>query len=903
MKKDTEKNLNNAVLETDVQKFARLCREAIPEGITLIESDGALPFSEGEKVASFGRGQFEYVKSGTGSGGRVNCDYVTTIEGELKKRVALDPEVQAFYEEYIRENPYDVSDGWQISASQRQPIPAEDFVIAAAKRTDKAMFTICRICGESYDSKAEKGDWYLSDEEEATVALLAKHFKHLIVLINGGNLIDLSWVKKYSVGTVAFVWQGGQEGGAGTVDALMGDVTPSGRLADTVPCSIESYPCCNDFGDETENVHVEDIYVGYRYFETFDRDAVLYPFGYGLSYTEFTQTVVKVENTENDKIVLDVCVKNIGKYNGKEVVQVYYEYPLTELGAPARQLVAFKKTKTLAPDEEELIKIELDVKDFASYDDSGVSGVPFAYVMEAGEYNVYVGKNVRDAEKVYTYKQNELRVVKQCRQCLAPTKQFDRLTRNGYKPVTTAQYDINERIKSELPTAIEITGDCGITLQDVSKGKNTLDEFIAQFDEKALSALVRGEGMSSPKAPVPGTASCFAGVTKVWNDKGVPVVTTCDGPSGVRMESSARATCLPTGSLIASSWNPEAFEGVFDCFADELAGYDVDVILAPGVNVHRYALCGRNFEYYSEDPCLAGAFAAKFAERFTKKGVYATLKHFAVNSQETNRCAENEVLSERAVREIYLNVFERAIKTGYVRAVMTSYNRVNGVSTSGSYDLTTSIMRKEWGYDGMVMSDWWPNIDSADRTTFNGQNLAEMVKAQNDVFMVVKDAATYEDNQAEALKNGLLTVGELQRSAKNILRFTMETLAFKSGRLGLNDDLEAATEKVFESEISDETRIGTKDDIRFYQGKEVREIYIDVEKESFYCAEFTYKIDGDPLVQHSIGFSSDGKEPTILVLGGTNGKVMKTRAKLYLKPNSQLLFPTNEIRSITVYKI
>ena len=227
--------------------------------------------------------------------------------------------------------------------------------------------------------------------------------------------------------------------------------------------------------------------------------------------------------------------------------------------------------------------------------------------------------------------------------------------------------------------------------------------------------------------------------------------------------------------MVASTWNPAIFDGVFDAFAEEAADYGVDVILAPGVNLHRYPLCGRSFEYYSEDPYLAGTFAAKFVERFTKKGIFATIKHFAVNSQETNRCAENEVLSERALREIYLKVFEVAVKSGYVRAIMTSYNRINGISAAGSYDLTTSILREEWGYDGMVMSDWWPQIDNKARTSHDGKNLAEMVKAQNDVYMVVPDATTYEDNLSESLKTGFLTVGELQRCVKNILPFSMNS--------------------------------------------------------------------------------------------------------------------------------
>lgn len=567
-------------------------------------------------------------------------------------------------------------------------------------------------------------------------------------------------------------------------------------------------------------------------------------------------------------------------------------------------MIAFKKTALLRPGESEIVTLKFSAADMAAYDDCGASGAKYAYVLETGEYKVYAGANVRAAEEAFSFAQSTLRVVKQCSQRLAPEEAFERLTRNGFQPVQTAEYNVWERAKAELPAATEITGDKGITLRDVKSGAHTLAEFVAQFSERELCEIVRGEGMSSPKAPVPGTASCFAGVAKAWGEKGVPVVTTCDGPSGVRMESAARATCIPSGSLIASSWNSEAFDGVLDAFAEEAAGYGVDVILAPGVNLHRYPLCGRSFEYYSEDPYLAGTFAAKFAERFTKKGVFATIKHFAVNSQETNRCAENEVLSERALRELYLKVFEIAVKSGYVRAIMTSYNRINGVSAAGNYDLTTGILRGEWGYRGMVMSDWWPLIDNAARTSHDGKNLAEMVKAQNDVYMVVPDATTYEDNLAEALASGFLTVGELQRCAKNVLRFAMETLAFKSGRTADFDDLSAADEFLCGASLENlPFEKATEKDVHFYREKMLKKITLRVPEEGFYCAEFSYSFPCNPLEQRRLEFSLDGREPLVAVLGGTNGQTKKTRLKVYLKRESVLAFPDDCARGVAIYRL
>ena len=656
--------------------FAKKCRALIPDGITLLEHDGALPFAEGEKVAVFGRGQYEYFKSGSGSGGSVKCAYVTNIIDELKNRVAVDETVDEFWRSYIAENPIDAGNGWHVPPYQKSPVLEDKFVAEAAARNEKAVYVLCRAYGEEFDSKTEKGYWYLRDEEEQNVQILSKYFKHLIVLINSGNLMDMSWVKKYSVGTVAYIWQGGQEGGIGTVDALMGDVPPSGRLADTIPVKIEDYPCADCFGDAEENIHKEDIYVGYRYFETFAKDKVLYPFGYGLNYTKFEQNVLSVER-QGEQIKLSVLVKNVGEYSGKDVVQVYVSKPQGKLGKPARELVAFQKTKMLAPNDEQKIEFTINVDAFASYDDSGKSGYAYAWVLEQGEYGVYVGENVRAAKLVYCFAEKQTRVVKQCVQALAPTKAFERMTTNDGKSVAleqapTAQYDVQQRIKENLPKALELTGDTGITLQDVANGKATLDAFVAQFNEKALMELVRGEGMSSPKAPLPGTGSCLGGVTTQWQEKGVPVVTTCDGPCGVRLGKEFRATCIPTGSFLSATWLPECMDDVLDEFADEAKAYDLDIVLGCGMNIHRTPLCGRNFEYFSEDPYLAGKIAEKISERFTKKDIYCTLKHFAVNSQEHMRYFESEVLSERALREVFLKPFEIAVKSGYVKAIMTS---------------------------------------------------------------------------------------------------------------------------------------------------------------------------------------------------------------------------------------
>lgn len=886
------------------KEFKNYCRKAVPEGIVLIENDGALPLEKGENIALFGRGQFEYLKSGSGSGGRVNCPYITNIYDEIKIQVNLDQNVTQFYRDFIEQNPFDTGDGWKPCFCQVDAVPSEDLVISAAQKSNKAIYVICRNVGEGFDYEKSAGNWYLSKEEENTILRLSKSFKNVIVLINSGNIMDMSWVKKYGIGTVAYIWQGGQEGGAGTVDALMGVTAPSGRLTDTIAICTEDYPCDDCFGDPIKNIHKEDIYVGYRYFETFARDRVLYPFGFGLNYTTFEQEVLDVQK-QGDEIAIKILVKNTGNFSGKDVVQVYFSAPQGKLGKPSRELIAFKKTDTLQTGESQEINFIINVNDMVCYDDCGKSGYSFAWVLEEGEYNVYVGQNVRDAMQCFAFRIDKTRLVKQCVQALAPQEEFDRMINSGgkigFEKAPLRQYDLDVRINSNLPMSLEITGDKSIVLQDVASGKNTLDEFVAQFDEQALTEIVRGEGFASPKATYSGTASCFAGVTKVWNDKGVPVVTTCDGPSGIRMESSAQATCIPVGALLASAWAPELFEGMYNCLAEEMKHYDVDVLLGPGMNIHRSGLCGRNFEYFSEDPYLTGVYADKLSTYLTNNGFYATLKHFAVNSQELNRRNENEILSERALREIYLKGFEIAVKGGSVKSIMTSYNRINGIHTSGSYDLTTTILRDDWGYDGFVMTDWGTTMDDPNNHTDTNANLATMVKAQNDIYKVKGDSALCIDDQLESLASGYLTLGELQRSAKNLLRFTMQTNAFRSGKKQNVNELTDAHELVYHKNLLEEELKICTDHLKIYQHTPRRRIQLELEESGMYCGEILYNLKGNELEQKDILIYVDNNQGTRMV-GIVTGKQEKQRFRIYVDKNSKLYFQDG-IEEFNLYKL
>ena len=644
------------------------------------------------------------------------------------------------------------------------------------------------------------------------------------MLLNVSNIIDMSWLKnpvyKDHIRSVLYIWQGGMESGNAVADVLSGKVSPSGKLTDTIACSLADYPATNDFGDTVRNFYTEDIYVGYRYFETFCPEKVMYEFGFGLSYSKFDIEILKAETVTEEsevggawgshgvsidngtcagkEVQITICVKNTGDCRGKEVVQVYVQAPQGKLGKPARELKAFAKTKELALGEKQEMTLHIPVKNLASYDDSGVTGHKSCYVSEAGAYVFHVGNSVRntkiaDVDGKGAYIVKELCVTEALQEALAPTEAFERI-RPGQKrddgsyeqekdAVPQQTIRLQERIEKHLPEQLAITGDKGIRFSDVAEGKAALDTFIAQFTKEELATIVRGEGMSSPKV-TPGTASAFGGVSDRLYEYGIPAACCADGPSGIRMESGLKATQLPIGTLLACSFNIPMMEELYVMEGKELVANEVDTLLGPGINIHRYPLNGRNFEYFSEDPYVTGCFAAAVTRGIKKGGSFATVKHFAANNQETARHTVDSVVSERALREIYLKGFEIAVKEGEASSIMTSYNPINGHWTSSNYDLNTTILRGEWGYEGIVMTDWWASVNDVVKGGKQDHHaLSSMVRSQNDLYMVVNNNGAeinaMGDDILEALDNGKLTIGELQRSAKNICRFILNAPVMK----------------------------------------------------------------------------------------------------------------------------
>ncbi|MFN4214765.1 glycoside hydrolase family 3 C-terminal domain-containing protein [Exiguobacterium sp.] len=776
--------------------YKQLARTAVSEGAVLLKNEQAtLPLKAGTTVSVFGRSQFNYYKSGTGSGGMVNVSHVTSPLETLQATEGIDVNQSLLdtYEAWVETNPFDQGVGWAGEPwSQPEMAVTDELVKRAAAASDVALVFIGRTAGEDRDNTADPGSYLLTDIELELIEKVSRAFSKTAVVLNVGNIIDMRWANEPSA--ILYAWQGGLEGGTGLVDVLTGTVSPSGKLTDTIARSIEDYPSTKNFGHADKGIYQEDVYVGYRYFETFAKDKVLYPFGYGLSYTTFKTDVVTA--SEVDRVIsVTVDVTNTGEVDGKEVVQLYVEKPQGVLGNPARALVAFDKTSLLAPGERETLTFNVPVTEFVSYDDSGVTGHESSFVLEAGMYRLYAGTDVRLAEAAYDYAIEELEVVETLSENMAPVTSFERIKPRatetgltvGYEPTPQRSIDVEARYMAERPVVRETTGDTGVKLSDVYDGKAELETFLDQLTDEDLACIVRGQGMNSPRV-TPGTAAAFGGVSDRLEAFGIPAACCADGPSGIRMDIGTKAFALPNGTLLASTFNTQLVEDLFEMTGLEMRKNRVDTLLGPGMNIHRNPLNGRNFEYFSEDPHVTGKMAIAQLNGMHRVGVTGTLKHFSANNQEAHRHDIDSVVSERALREIYLKGFEMAVKEGKATSIMTTYGAVNGIWTAGLYDQNTRILRDEWGFEGIVMTDWWAKVNAREDEPANRQNTAAMVRSQNDLYMVVDrpDTNSFDDNTGAALADGSLTRGELLRSAANICRFVLNAPAMER-LLGIHD--------------------------------------------------------------------------------------------------------------------
>lgn len=761
-----------------VPEIAAQARAMAADGIVLLKNeDKTLPITGQTRVAVFGRSAVNYFTVGYGSGGDVVSPYRRNLmEGLLEHGVKVDGILASQYETWCS-RPRNVPDEgywahWPMS-NPEMPLKAED-VAAAALRCDMALVVIGRAAGESRENVLKPGSYYLTDREKAMLDVVATYFHRVCLVMDCGNVIDMSWVRDYEnkLTAIVYAWQGGMESGTALADVLTGAVNPSGKLTDTIAVKYEDYPSSQSFGAMAFNAYTEDIYVGYRYFETFAPDRVLYPFGFGLSYTRFrlsSQAAVS-----GNQVTVNTTVENVGDEAGREVVQVYVDLPCGTLGNPKRVLAGFKKTGLLQPGQQQVVDVSFDLASLASFDDTGCTGHKDAFVLEAGNYCVQAGTSIRDVKAVVCIVKQGLEVVRQLHECNAvrPEHGFCRIVNKGgaldMEMVPTANRNLKQDILAHLPQ--ELTpGQTEFTFEDVKARRCTPEEFVAQLSDQELDDITHGFGlMNDPSGPA-GNAGSLGGVTEALKKRGIPTVITTDGPSGIRI----RRTCslLPCGTCLASTFDPEGVEALYRLLGREMVLQGTQVLLGPGMNIHRNPLCGRNFEYYSEDPLLTGKIAAAMVRGIQSQGVSACPKHFACNNQETNRNKCDSRLSQRAQREIYLKGFEIAVKESDPWCLMTSYNLVNGVWSHYHYELVTDILHDEWGYRGLTITDWWMQPGAAPEFPAI-TNDACRIRAQVDVLMPGEiQERTLVASLADP--NGV-TRAEAQRCAVNVIKFILK---------------------------------------------------------------------------------------------------------------------------------
>lgn len=783
---------------TGSKKHIEISKNAAIESMVLVKNENnTLPLKEGAKIALFGKGTVDYVKGGGGSGDVTVAYTKSILDGMLEKeeagKVALYAPLHDFYRAEVKKQ---FEAGIEPGLTAEPELP-EELLSGASAFADTAIISFCRFSGETWDRTVEgkmdfsnvfdvdcakvnraqevfeHGDFYLSNAEARLVDRVADVFDKVVVVMNVGGVVDTTWFKENNkVQSVLFAWQLGIEGGSAMADIILGEANPSGKFVDTFAKTLADYPSSDTFHESIHYVdYKEDIYVGYRYFETIPgmAEKVNYPFGYGLSYTTFE---IKEEDSviENDVLTAKIRVTNTGTMAGKEVVQLYVSAPQGKLGKPAKELKAFAKTKLLAPGETEVLTLTADMDSFASYDDLG-KVKKAAYVLEKGLYEVYYGNNVRDVELLdLAFIAEEDIIVEEVKTRCIPKTLKERMLSDGsmesleqhpeleniskwaypdwntYKAQEVAPlmqraylYDDQEAAKAKK-------------LWQVKNGEVSLEEFMAQlsFDEKIQ--ILGGQ----PNTGVANTEG-FGNLPKY----GVPNIMTVDGPAGVRInrECGVFTTAFPCATALACSWNLAMMEEIGQTGAKEALENNLGIWLTPAMNIHRSPLCGRNFEYFSEDPFVAGKMAGAKVRGIQSVGVAGTLKHFAVNNKETNRRYCDSKLSERALREIYLKGFEIAVKEQQPWGIMTSYNPMNGIRTAENGELLNGILREEWGYQGIVMSDWC-----------NDDDHPYEIIAGNDVKMPFG----YYTRIREIYEAGILTEEQIDTAAKHVFEYLMK---------------------------------------------------------------------------------------------------------------------------------
>jgi len=796
-------------------EHANILAEYVSECTVLLRNNGDFPLQSDErKIYLYGNGVRKTVKGGTGSG-EVNSRSFDTIEEGFKK-AGFEILSKSFLDDY--DKAYDkAKDEFKKKLSREfifHPVssiinnigvimPEPEHNIKYNTSGDIAIYVLSRISGEGSDRSLTKGDVLLTDTEKRMITTLATGYKKFMLVLNTGGPVDLSGLD--SVKNILILSQLGVNTARALVDVVTGDKYPSGKLT-TTWTSVDEYPSIGEFGNKSDTNYKEGIYVGYRYFDTVEAE-VMFPFGFGLGYTTFNFGVNSV-SLNGEEFVVDASVANVGQFKGKEVLQLYLSKPSTTLDEPYQILVGFAKSKELGPTEVDHLQIGFRLSDFASYDAMSES-----YILDQGSYILRIGNSSRNT---------------------VPCGVIDVESRITVKRVKNKMGDPG--FKDYVPRYTRKEQEADLTsVQRFTLDPTSIKEVVATYDKtyeisnevKALSkeekaklvvgAFVENGGLVSVIGSASTTVAGAAGETaKVANLK--PVVM-ADGPAGLRLakdfysdkdgnhslEGSIPAsvlenlpgivrgilnivspkpkkgaviqhqytTAIPIGTAIAQSWNVEFAEVCGDIVGREMKIFNVHFWLAPALNIHRNILCGRNYEYFSEDPMVSGAFAIALTNGVQKhKNAYVTIKHFAANNQETNRYLSSSNVSERALREIYLKGFELCLKYSSPKSVMTSYNLINGVHTSESRELTNDILRNEFNFDGIVMTDWIVAMNLMGKEKYTGPSVARVVKATGDIYM----PGSKDDYKSvlDALKKNELSMEDLEISATRIYNLAKE---------------------------------------------------------------------------------------------------------------------------------
>ena len=746
-----------------------LARRAAAEGIVLLKNDGVLPLQT-RKIALYGPGSRMTVKGGSGSGD-VHERHSVTIEEGLKNagfefpttlwmdrfKSKCDADVNSWrgdLEEKIKKfNLIQTMQMFIFIGEHPMPYPACTPVLPdeLTDETDTAIYVLSRQAGEGKDRRVEKGDYLLSDVEEESLRLLRKHYKKLILVLNCGSVMDLSIMDEIRIDAVLFYGQGGMEGGNALADILTGKVNPSGRLTDTWGCRYEDYPSADTFGHRNgkldDEEYAEGIYVGYRWFDK-QNIKPRYPFGYGLSYTTFTENVEEVTPD-----YAAVTVTNTGDYSGKDVLQLYISKPDGKLDHEKKALAGFVKTKLLAPGESQALQISYQLADIASFDESRS-----AFILEGGMYEIHLNDAL-------------------CGSILVEERILETLKLIGNDQPTVIAEEVSPKVKALLGKLTDrdkcklVTGG-GYSISCYNNVMGAAGRTCTKLLKKGIPNIVLSDGPAglnvnqSTTVMPDGTPRYPEGLPKDWQwgwlNKVGPLL---KGKPGKGKTVYRYMTAWPSETVLAQSWNTELLEEVGCAIGTEMLEIGVSVWLAPGLNIHRNPLCGRNFEYYAEDPLLTGKMASAVTRGVQRQGgVGVSVKHYCCNNQEDNRMGVSANVSQRALREIYLRAFRIAVTEGEPWTVMSSYNRVNGNYVCNSFDFCTRVLRQEWGFKGLVMSDW--NATEA-------CSYAEAINAGNDLIMPGTPAVT------KQLEKDLKT-GALYRDALNLSAGRVLELIFKS---------------------------------------------------------------------------------------------------------------------------